>query len=445
MASFRERRRRRVLLDAAKSGDLREFVYLDDMSVYSLLAARRGPVPTDFTQTETASASSEVGAGLNVGAGPVTGGPTAKLQSARTSTAHVVRKSSAQTRFKQMLAEETDRLAIRAQPLGAVPALDFAGELDDATVPPNDWIVVPRRLRRGDLVELEVFLEADPAFKLAETINAFTGLVGQETAALGLGDVEGVREAAALSHLLEQLLGGLVPIRARAAEYRVIKDAGRPLLVRTEVLSRFGEQLETEPLLVTGFAEAGLFLKDPRRVLFAGDRYTMMCRLTANGLESRATPILLADVLATIDPTIGQKLQAMTRGLLPAAQQAAADTDEPRAPAAADVLLRYAEALAGKYGLELDRADVELLLPDPMLPLADDVDAMRVQFAPVTRHIYGRAGRDVDHLAAAQLRAATVSAARAGKTAQDATHIPTGSGDEPQDVALGVEIVAVYW
>ena len=230
----RLRRRRRGSPSAVPAGGLREFVYLDDPSVYSLLASRRGAVETDFTDTETASVTAELNAGLTLG--PSDSGGTAgwRRQSGRSTTAQVVRKSSAQARFKELLDSETDRLLLHAQPRRPPPLLDLAAELDDLTATPNDWVVDTSRLKRGDLLELEVALEADPAFKLAETMNAFTRLVGEDTAALGLGNVDGHEEATALTRLLDQLLGDLIPIRARAVNYEQVSDGGRTYLDHME-------------------------------------------------------------------------------------------------------------------------------------------------------------------------------------------------------------------
>lgn len=49
---YRRRRRQRAF---RKHSDLREFIYLDDVSVFSLIASQLGPVATEFTNTEATS------------------------------------------------------------------------------------------------------------------------------------------------------------------------------------------------------------------------------------------------------------------------------------------------------------------------------------------------------------------------------------------------------
>ena len=60
---FRNRTRTR----SASSETLREFVYLDEVSVYSLLASREHGIATQFTERQTAALNSEVGSSFNIG------------------------------------------------------------------------------------------------------------------------------------------------------------------------------------------------------------------------------------------------------------------------------------------------------------------------------------------------------------------------------------------
>lgn len=441
----RLRRRRRGSPSAVPAGGLREFVYLDDPSVYSLLASRRGAVETDFTDTETASVTAELNAGLTLG--PSDSGGTAgwRRQSGRSTTAQVVRKSSAQARFKQLLDSETDRLLLHAQPRRPAPLLDLAAELDDLTATPNDWVVDASRLKRGDLLELEVALEADPAFKLAETMNAFTRLVGEDTAALGLGNVDGIEEATALTRLLDQLLGDLIPIRARAVNYDQVSDGGRTYLVHRDVLARLTEPPSArEPVWVCGFCDAGLFSKDPRRVLFGANPYTAMCRVSADRLQDDWTPVLLADVLATIDPAIGQQLTDMTRGLLPAIRSAA----DPAAVGvetvrASDVLRHYAADLAAFCEIAVSAQDLAGALPDEEMAWPLGLGERRALFAQVTALVFELADQPVDRVVAAQLRQVAVDEAQPRLLAPDAPMADDAVLDDGG--VLAVEFIGIYW
>src|SRR3569832_962441 len=91
------RRTRRKRAAKRLKAMLREFVYLDEVSVYSLLASRLGPLATEFTDTERASLKIEavgVGGGTEVGS-------------------QVLRKSTVQTSFKELYELEISSLAMR--------------------------------------------------------------------------------------------------------------------------------------------------------------------------------------------------------------------------------------------------------------------------------------------------------------------------------------------
>lgn len=441
MAGWRTGRKDRAALRAARSGDLREFVYLDDMSVYSLLASRRGPVPTDFTQSETASMTAELGSSAALGLGPAQTTTAGKLQRVRSTTSEVVRKSSAQARFKQLLDEEQEKLKLRCAPRGAAPDLVLPAELDDATSSRNDWVVNPWHLERGDMVEIEIQLEADPAFKLAEVIKAFTSMTGDPALAAQIGPVAGVEEAAALAGLLDQLLDGLVPIRARAVSYVVVTDLGRDMLVHTSVLRRLTPGATTRPLWVTGFADESLFTKDHRRVLFGGGRFNAMCRLSADGIADDWNPIVLADVLDAVDPSIGQQMRDMGRGLLPAVREAATNRhDKPLT--LTDMLRVYADLWGEHLGVEIseDRVpDVTIDVQDVGDPPFDRV-ALRPLFKRVDGLVEEATGNPVDPVVAAQLRSAAW-----GTRARTSNETPHFGGEREPEGILAVEFIGIYW
>ena len=60
---------RRKRASKRQKAPLREFVYLDEVSVYSLIASRLGPIAAEFTEKQTASLQSETKSSLSVGSG----------------------------------------------------------------------------------------------------------------------------------------------------------------------------------------------------------------------------------------------------------------------------------------------------------------------------------------------------------------------------------------
>ena len=76
------RRLRRARVQEYSHGPLREFVYLDEVSVYSLLASRKGGIATEFTENQTASLNSSVGGEIGIGFA----GAKASVESSRRSS-----------------------------------------------------------------------------------------------------------------------------------------------------------------------------------------------------------------------------------------------------------------------------------------------------------------------------------------------------------------------
>ncbi len=122
--------------------ELREFVYLDSMSVHSLLASRLGPIATEQTDSEARTwerkASGRVG--IDLAEFDVrTSGETSRGGS---QSVQVLKKSIIQTTFKRLWDLERENLLLDAR-----PAVEGAG-----SVPAEE-------VTRGRLVELEVELD----------------------------------------------------------------------------------------------------------------------------------------------------------------------------------------------------------------------------------------------------------------------------------------------
>ena len=100
----------------AVRGDLREFVYIDDVSVQSLLASRTGAIATNYTDSQTSETKRSREANIGVGYGPLDLSGKANREESVGVTAQVVRQSNAQARFKQLRETELDELRLRAAP-----------------------------------------------------------------------------------------------------------------------------------------------------------------------------------------------------------------------------------------------------------------------------------------------------------------------------------------
>jgi hypothetical protein len=69
---------------------------------------------------------------------------------------------------------------------------------------------------------------------------------------------------------------------------------------------------------VVALAEAPLFWKDIRRVLFSGSRYSLLCRIGRDGLHDDWTPVKLVDVVRGFAPEVADQMATARQELVAA-------------------------------------------------------------------------------------------------------------------------------
>ncbi|MDP9477995.1 MAG: hypothetical protein M3R38_20320 [Actinomycetota bacterium] len=368
-------RRRKLKAEARKqqAPPLREFVYLDEVSVYSLNASRLGSVAADFSETQSSSLQSEVSASLGAGAaGAAAAGLNSRLLAGQSRESQVNRTAIVQTAFKEFyeLELELDSFAMRPVPEDRnLPEVRGAEALATETrkARPDGWIVDPKMLSRGRLVEAEVELEADAAFRMSAVIAAMLDIVEGEPEMFGDAVRTGLAQGKAIHGVLEKLLAGLVPVRSRIVDYEAVNIDGREWIVHRRLLSQLAgaNGRVTRPLYVVGVAEQGLFWKDLRRVLFSGARFRVLVRMAQDGIRDTWTPVKLTHVLETVTPGLAKQLNGFGPEMI------AAISDDGRADPEAELqqllgqraLTAYAERLADHNGYELAAADLRELEP----------------------------------------------------------------------------------
>lgn len=435
---------------------MREFVYLDDVSVYSLIASRLGPVAAEFTATESNSLRSEIGSSGAVSAGVAKAEVSSRVEGTQTSGSQVVRHSIVQATFKELFELEEDRLVLRATaPSGDVPVVKTAASLKTAAnaggITP--WIVDAAALRRGELLEVQVELEAEAIYRMSATLSALIEIVEESPELVGLADREGVLQGMTASRVLERLLAGLVPLRGRAIDYRRMTVAGKDWLVHEEVLAQLPEtnELSLQPVHVVGVAEEDLFWKDIRRVAFSHSRFVVMCRVNRDGLQATWTPVKLVQVLEEFLPDLARQLDQASRGLLTAmAESDALDADsELRERHMRAALVEYAGALAAHHGHSVGEADLsEAELPTrEQCSDSESLEARRAAFRAVSEHLQKRYGIARDPLVEAQFRAAALldNGLGAGALGQSSRSGAAPPPAEPSECYLDAEFVAIYW
>ena len=462
MSSFKRlrawRQRRREAREAKEQPEThREFVYLDEVSVYSLLASHKGAIATEFTESQTASLNSEVGGSLGGGFGVAKAEIGSRIKAAQSRTSQVLRKAIVQTSFKELHDLEQPKLGVpdargnsETPNVGSLSDLERDLELHLTA----GHAIAPRTLGRGDLIEVEVVLEADPIFRVSAIITTILEILEENFQFFNVENVGQLAEIRPIGRLLESLLADLVPIRGTLVDFRVAEIGGREYLVHRDVFDQFDKPGDAalRDVVVVGVAERDLFWKDIRRVLFSGSRFTMFCRLGGEGLQDHWRPIKLMDVLHDIHPVFGEQIGDLGETALHAMEMAVDASQQPH-PLSGDgegaLLQRYVTMLAESHGQLPNPAEVADLIAAVERPTGwtETVDSRRPVLAEVTRRVDSAFGVVTTPDSACHLRVAAVSDAGLGHLGSDGSQAPVPPSTRVGTAVrfLDAEIIAIYW
>jgi hypothetical protein len=433
---------------------LREFVYLDEVSVYSLIASRKGAVPSEVTESESALLRSDIASKAGANTGIAKGEVSSSLEVRQGSGTQVVRKSLVQSTFKELFDLERPHLPLRLDSGSeSPPSLRDASELLDlARGGSSAWATLGQELRRGTLLEFEVELEAEGIFRMNAIMNAFFEIVDDNPKLLGSASLPNLVDGYMTNQLLERLLVGLIPIRGRVVDYRSVLVDSNEVIVHRSVLDGMGESvLAARPVYVVGVTERDLFWRDIRRVLFSHSRYSMLCRLGRDGPQSSWTPVKLVDVLKEVSADLGSNIQEVG-GYLDRQQglRSGEADDQDRNVAMEKALSVYAGDMVRQYGHELLEDDGETLTLPPDLDGESfgTREGRRAAFAQLTTQLEERFAFQAEPLVAAQLREAALDAAGFDLEGNlpDRAQGEEQAGTSGQDTRyLDSNIVAIYW
>ena len=425
--------------------DLREFVYLDEVSLRSLLSSQKGGM-TDLT-SEQASEGSEAAIAGTVGANPgfiAKAEITSRYQTTNSSTIQTSRKATVQSWFREF--HEIGGLRIIEPTLvkEASPSLDRLKRVDSVS-----QLASSATLQRGELVEFRVRLTADPVFHLGTMVSEFTAMADEYpemfAAENGLGRLQEIQP---INRVLQRLLAGLVPVRAVAVDYLVVELDGVEHVAHRGLLD--GLDLKSRPLEIVGVTEQEAYWKDLRRVLFSDAEFTVLARISRSGLRETWTPVKLADLFADVAPTLVDQINAASRlhdGEVP--------TSTAQTGLSAKLALAlglYRDSLLVSLSKSLDatqKEDVDRRISELCLRSATVSDQTSA-FTELTKLIVTSVGETIEPARALELRTAARDAVglslfpakvTIGEPADTSPWTPTE--DAPR--LLDVEFVAIYW
>lgn len=440
------RRAKRAKKLTVTARPLREFVYLDEVSLTSLLVSQRDTIPEHVTSGRSISEQAEFSTQSSVDAVAVKAESATRYQTANSSSVESSRKAVVQTLFNELRDDEKLPIFLNDDATGPVRLPSDAAPEE---VGLRGWRADD--LLRGQLIEVEVVLEVDPVFRLGTMVSEFSAMAAEYPQIAGNSGLAMLSEIEPVKKVLDRLLAGLIPIRARACNFLVARLDGQDYVVQSSTAAELGVQVH--PVEVVGVTEHIGYWKDIRRVLFSSGQFKLLCRIARPGLHETWTPVKVAHLFGDVAPALVEQIDALgkagTSGLpgltagqphLALLRALAAYADEVRPTA--DGGLQPAQAT--------DLIEIAARVPDDSSP-----SAQRQAFAEVRDLLLTR-NPGLSLTPERDLNARRVARERAGFPALPsgpfvATPISTPD-DTPNEVEgscgaklIDVEVVAIYW
>lgn len=309
---------------------LREFVYLDEVSVYSLIASRLGPIAAEFTNTQTESLQNQSGISARLGTtGVASAGADNRQISTNSQESQVVRRSMIQTTFREFREYEKERFALSLPeskvdetPNEVMPNItrwdDVLG--NEEVLKRHRLLFDEEALGRGALVEVKVALKTHASFQFTAVFEALAGIIAERPDFFGTNADE-IEDAMFFKRMVDRLLVGLIPLRGVAVDYAVVTLSGRRYIVHRDLYEKLagvepdvGHKVRPVPLHVVGVAEEALFWKDIKRVLFSQAEFLVMCRTSRTGLQDEKSwsPMKLGQVIGSVVPELESKINELS-------------------------------------------------------------------------------------------------------------------------------------
>ena len=340
--------------------DLREFVYLDEISVRSLLASTgEGGIVSETVDEEMRRRRSGSSAGGSVSAGPAS-------VNASVSEEREHQETKIETRNYDLIQSKFTRLyksgVVEKQlSLDQIPTGDESAEEQFSGLTVSD-------LERGDVVEIRVNLSANLLFRLYRTIDYFTGAFEDQIDS----------ETEEMLELIGNSLDNRIPVIGKAVDYKVVdsEEDGKTIKRSCELSSEEdGEDLEVVTLL-----NLDSLWVDPIQTLFSNDRFVIYCRVENKDID-RWYPLKVTRAINSIsEPTAQELNREFRQGLEQARSQLSelqnfTDWSADSAAQWGQDIQQYTESLEDEYGQDVSDDEQEQLILEAMgtIDLGDEV------------------------------------------------------------------------
>lgn len=419
-----------------QSPPLREFVYLDEVSLTSLLSAQTGELKAEVVNAMSLAEEAQLSSALSANAGVLKSEINSKYQTTNSRSTQTTRKANVQSLFRDFRENAASDLVLEVRSLTET---DLGRERSAVLGDPSLCVDVDM-LERGRLAEVTVELEADPVFRVSTMLSEIFDLSIEHPELLGSSTLP--PEMAQMVRVFERLLTGLIPVRGKSVDLYVFSEEGRRFVTKKPTLEWLG--VEGVPLTIVGVTEHLSYWRDIRRVLFSKSRFTLLCRIDRDGLHDAWTPVKLSDVFADVVPELGNLstlMNSMSETLLTAKR-----VEDRQHPMLANALHLFASQLINESGTVLpdEKAlEMERLVSHWSAAGVGDVAAQREAFDAVTSLV----GVTLTPQDAVQHRREARKASGLSLFPEPSSRISYRVDADPHDeqALLDTEVIAIYW
>jgi len=298
------------------------------------------------------------------------------------------------------------------------------------------------------LVELKVALATDPYFNVVTSISEFFKL------SENISDLNGYSEIKWQIELLQQLLAGLIPIKAEILNYHALKVGDDTYLVHEDKVKVTEVSSSKIKVNLVGVTELSAYWKDIRRVLFSNQEFRILCRISRPGLVQDWNPIKLLDLFGTFIPQEEIHNLKETLKLLSYNVDAAstAETDNDANSKMRLALEEYIKSSCKHAGGEIGSDEVEGIIEEVLEVLKGNFDEgsmgdRKVLYEKVDREL---ASLDIDVPSDIRVTLREGSNKKAGlshrlftSASSEAKKVEEKSVAE--ELFIEAEIIAIYW
>lgn len=343
------------LLSKDEFDDLREFVYLDEISVRSLLASTgEGGIVSETVDEQMRRSRSGGSVGGSVSEG------SASLN-AQVSSEREKQKTKIETRNYDLIQSKFTKL-YKSEKVEKKLSLDQIPEENEAAGEQFSSLPVSE-LGRGDVIELRVNVEANLLFRLYQTIDYFADSFDDQIDS----DTEEILD------LIETSLGNQIPVIGEAVDYKIVDEDEKEIKRCTDLDEEDEEDIED--LKVVTLLNLDSLWIDPIQSLFSEDGFVVYCRVEDVDID-RWYPLKVTRAIDSLSESAAKELNRQFRQGLNEVRSEISNSkgfsdwsENPIVQWNQDIV-QYTEALEDEYGLTISDDDQEQLLEEA----AEDID-----------------------------------------------------------------------